>query len=344
MPSFMPMEKPTREMEDGDPGKTAGRLVASFHRPSAAPQGHLPPASQPRGRFLRDLGRRPVLLWTAHCAAVARRRPAGPWRRQEANRVPGGSWDARRAGAALQRGPAGEGAPARTALASRRQRRRRRRPARPLLPAPPSGPLGRSGRPKAWVRAQPPRARRGGGAVRAANSACTGHCPAASPRSLPAAPPPSWQPRLGSRRCPDFGAGNGIGRTPGAANGGCWKLSRRRGRTRLGPLPSPQPSAAAGAVRRRVSAPWGAGQARRLCGCGCQRGPPRQAGGAHPHCTCWSGPPPARTRVGLHATPHQGCGHLLKGHSRLHENKTKTWLYSCVLCPSLGQLVRTRFR
>lgn len=73
-----------------------------------------------------------------------RRRPACPRRRQGANRVPAGSQDVRRAGAALRRGPARKDAPARTALAAPR---RRRSPAGPLLPAPPSGRLGSYGRP-----------------------------------------------------------------------------------------------------------------------------------------------------------------------------------------------------
>lgn len=58
--------KATRDMEDMDPGEPPDLTVASFHHPSIPPKGSL----QLRYRFLRDLRRRPVLLWTAHSAAV----------------------------------------------------------------------------------------------------------------------------------------------------------------------------------------------------------------------------------------------------------------------------------
>lgn len=53
-----------------DPGEPPNFIVAPFHRPSIPPKGGLPPGSQRRDRFLRDLGWWPVLLWTAHSAAV----------------------------------------------------------------------------------------------------------------------------------------------------------------------------------------------------------------------------------------------------------------------------------
>lgn len=79
------MEKPTRDMEDVGPGKLPELTVASFHRHSIASLG-----SRLGDRFLRDLERRPVLLWTAHSAAAAAAVPGvylAP---------PGGEWGAHR--------------------------------------------------------------------------------------------------------------------------------------------------------------------------------------------------------------------------------------------------------
>lgn len=45
--------------------------VALFHHHSIPSQDGLSPGSQLGDRFLRDLERRPVLLWTAHSAAAA---------------------------------------------------------------------------------------------------------------------------------------------------------------------------------------------------------------------------------------------------------------------------------
>lgn len=66
------VEKRTRVVEDVDPRKTPRphSCLHPFTTP-IPPKGHLPPGSQPWDRFLRDFGRRPVLLWTAHSAAVA---------------------------------------------------------------------------------------------------------------------------------------------------------------------------------------------------------------------------------------------------------------------------------
>lgn len=43
--------------------------------PPFLPRAAWLPVRRPRDRFLRDLGRRPVLLWTAHSAAVAAAAP-----------------------------------------------------------------------------------------------------------------------------------------------------------------------------------------------------------------------------------------------------------------------------
>lgn len=78
MSGFMLVEKPTQDMEDVDPGgntpppKHPRCRVPSFLHSS---KRGLPPGPRPRDRFVRDLGRRPVLLWTAHPAAVAAAAP-----------------------------------------------------------------------------------------------------------------------------------------------------------------------------------------------------------------------------------------------------------------------------
>lgn len=65
------VEKPTRNMEDVGPGELPDLTVASFHRHSIPSKGDLSLGSQLGDRFLRDLERRAVLLWTAHAAAAA---------------------------------------------------------------------------------------------------------------------------------------------------------------------------------------------------------------------------------------------------------------------------------
>lgn len=65
------VEKPARDMENVNPGETpkphSCLIPSSLH----SSKSRLPPSSQPRGRFLRDLRRRPVLVWTAHFAKAA---------------------------------------------------------------------------------------------------------------------------------------------------------------------------------------------------------------------------------------------------------------------------------
>lgn len=71
-------------------------MVLSHHLSLVLPKAACLPGSQPGARFWRDLGRRPVLLWTAHSAAKAAAPCMSP-RRQGANVVPGGSWAPRAA-------------------------------------------------------------------------------------------------------------------------------------------------------------------------------------------------------------------------------------------------------
>lgn len=71
-------------------------MVLSHHLPLFLPKAACLPGSQSGARFWRDLGRRPVLLWTAHSAAKAAAPFVSP-RRQGANAVPGGSWAPRAA-------------------------------------------------------------------------------------------------------------------------------------------------------------------------------------------------------------------------------------------------------
>lgn len=71
-------------------------MVLSHHLPLFLPKAACLPGSQSGARFWRDLGRRPVLLWTAHSAAKAAAPCVSP-RRQGANAVPGGSWAPRAA-------------------------------------------------------------------------------------------------------------------------------------------------------------------------------------------------------------------------------------------------------
>lgn len=126
-----------------------------------------------------------------------RRRPASPRRRQGANRVPAGSWDAGRAGAALREAGPGQARPPGPSLLPQPGPAATSSPVlRPLRPlGVPQGWAGRSGRAPLLVAGQPERpARR-----------ATGLCRADTPRSLPAAPPPSRQPRLCSRGRPVAG-------------------------------------------------------------------------------------------------------------------------------------------
>lgn len=118
--------------------------------------------------------------------------------------MPAGSRDARGADAALGRGPVRELAPARTsqfpAAAAELGR---------AATSSPAFGLARSfWAPQAWAGAQPPRASTGGRAASALSFARTGQCPEDSPDSLPAPPPPSWQPWLCSRSRPYLGAGD----------------------------------------------------------------------------------------------------------------------------------------
>lgn len=188
------MEKLARDMENVDPGEIpkphSGLLPSSLHSSQ----------ERPGSQFAAPGTDSCVTSGGAQCCCgqlIPRRwrprRLACPRRHQGANRVPASSWDARRAGAALGRGPAREDAPARTAG--------------PLLPVPPSGRLGGSGCP-----------RPGQGSSRCAPAQVAGPparplsthraLPEGSRCSLPAAPPPSWQPRFCSRRRPSFGAGD----------------------------------------------------------------------------------------------------------------------------------------
>lgn len=114
------VEKPTRNMEDVDPGELPQLTAASFHRHSIPSQGGLSPGLQLGDRFLGDLERRPVLLWTAHSAAAA----AVPG---ACLAPPGGEWGAH--GLWEQPARSGEAQP-RKAPHSRRN----------LTPAPSSGP------------------------------------------------------------------------------------------------------------------------------------------------------------------------------------------------------------
>lgn len=71
-----------------DPETTSSLMMAlSHHLPLFLPKAACLPDSQPGARFWRDLGRRPVLLWTAHSAARAAA-PCVSRRRQGANAVP----------------------------------------------------------------------------------------------------------------------------------------------------------------------------------------------------------------------------------------------------------------
>lgn len=91
-----------------DPEETSSLMMAlSHHLLIFFPKAVCLPGSHTGARFWSDLGRRPVLLWTAHSAAEA----AAPYesrRRQRVNLVPGGSrWAARRTRTVLGRGQAG---------------------------------------------------------------------------------------------------------------------------------------------------------------------------------------------------------------------------------------------
>lgn len=106
-PCITPVERLAQDLEHTDPETTSGLLmVLSLHPPLALPKALCLPGSQPGARFWRDLGRRPVLLWTAHSAAKAAA-PCVSGRRQGANAVPGGSRAPRRGRTALGKGPAG---------------------------------------------------------------------------------------------------------------------------------------------------------------------------------------------------------------------------------------------
>lgn len=203
------VEKRTRVVEDVDPRKNP-RPHSCLHpstTPPSLPRATCFPARSPATDSCVTSGGA-----QCYCGQLIprrwrwqrRRRPPCPRRRQGANRVPAGSRDARGADAALGRGPVRELAPTRTSQ----------------LPAAAAG-LGRAATssrafglarsfwaPQAWAGAQPPRARMGGGVASALSSVRTGHCPADSPHSLPAPPPPSWQPWLCARSRPDFGAGD----------------------------------------------------------------------------------------------------------------------------------------
>lgn len=97
MSSITPLERLTRDLELTDPETTSSLMtVLSHHLPLFLPKAACLPGSQPGARFWRGLGRRPVLLWTAHSAAKAAAPCVSP-RRQGANAVPGGSWAPRAA-------------------------------------------------------------------------------------------------------------------------------------------------------------------------------------------------------------------------------------------------------
>lgn len=191
--------------------------------------------------------------------------------------MPASPRDAGRSGAALREAWRGEDAPARSALP----------------------PAAAEAGPDGWVALTVPVLDRGAAAVRphkgrrhhAPGSARTGPCPADSPRSLPAPPPPFLQPRLCSRGSPAFGASDWVGRTPGAATGGRWNLRRGHERMQRGAPVFLSLQSRCGPHAAGLFTPGlGAGRCRRAPG---EKG--REAGGVRTlrACTCWSWPLPA---------------------------------------------------
>lgn len=86
------VERLKRDLEHTDPETTSSlMMVLPHYLPLFLPKAACLPGSQPGARFWRDLGRRPVLLWTAHSAAKTAA-PCVSRRHQGANAVPGGSW------------------------------------------------------------------------------------------------------------------------------------------------------------------------------------------------------------------------------------------------------------
>lgn len=179
------------------------------------PQGRLPPCSHPGARFWRDLGRRPVLVWTAHSAAKTAA-PCVSRRRQGANAVPGAS-----------RGP---GAAARRSGGVRRGK---------TLPSATSNPtLGRASRlgaprPGDGMRPSLP----GVGAQCARGQSGFLGLPPAHPAPLAAWAQPRGRPHLE--------AGGRVGRIPGATSRGRWNVRRGEERRSLHPrsllAPRPRP-------------------------------------------------------------------------------------------------------
>lgn len=201
----------------------------------------------------------------------------------------------------------------------------------PLLPAPPSGWLGLSGSP----RPGPGRSRRAPAQV-AGPPAHSAPRHRALPRGLAALPSRSSSallaalallskpPRFGGRRLNRPHPGRSKWRTLEFKEGAREDASRppafspsvRGGRGRCaGRSLRPGAPALPGPVLVRVLGR-----------------DPAEVGRAHPCHTCWSRPPPARTRAGPRYTLP---GRVLKGHSWLQENKTKSWVhnYVCLLLP-----------
>lgn len=206
-PCITPVERLAQDLEHTDPETTSGLLmVLSHHPPLALPKALCLPGSQPGARFWRDLGRRPVLLWTAHSAAKAAA-PCVSGRRQGANAVPGGSRAPRRGRTALGRGPAGG----------------------ETLPSSTSNPtLGHASRPGAPGPGDGMRPRLPGVPAQCARGL-------SGLVALPPAHPVPLAAWARPRGRPHLEAGDRVGRIRGAASRGRWNVRRGEERRSLHP-------------------------------------------------------------------------------------------------------------